>query len=107
MHIPFRAALLCVLALLGLAAHAAPLPLVSPIFGDHMVLQQGKPNPVWGWSAPGTVVQVVIGTQTATATAGPDGRWQAEIQPPPVGGPYELKITAGTNAVACEDVLVG
>ena len=107
MHIQFRTALLCLLAVLGLALHAAPLPLVSPIFGDRMVLQQGKPNPVWGWSTPGQAVQVTIGTQTATATAGPDGRWQAEIQPPPTGGPYELKITAGTNTVACEDVLVG
>ena len=28
----------------------APLPFVSPIFADHMVLQRGKPNPIWGWS---------------------------------------------------------
>ena len=107
MHTQFPARLLCLLAVLGFSLHAAPLPLVSPIFGDRMVLQQGKPNPVWGWSTPGQVVQVTIGTQTATARTGPDGHWQAEIQPPPAGGPYELKITAGTNTVDCQDVLVG
>ena len=32
---------------------AAPLPFVSPIFGDHMVLKRGKPNAIWGWSTPG------------------------------------------------------
>jgi sialate O-acetylesterase len=28
--------------------NAAPLPFLSPIFGDNMVLQRGKPNPIWG-----------------------------------------------------------
>jgi hypothetical protein len=27
---------------------AKPLPLVSPIFGDNMVLQRGKVNTIWG-----------------------------------------------------------
>jgi hypothetical protein len=27
-----------------------PLPFVSPIFGDNMVLQRGKPDTIWGWS---------------------------------------------------------
>jgi hypothetical protein len=39
-------------------AGTAPLPLVSPMFGDNMVLQRGKPNPIWGWSNPGQVVRV-------------------------------------------------
>ena len=45
----------------------APPPFVSPIFGDHMVLQRGKPNPIWGWSEPGDTVRVQIGERTATA----------------------------------------
>lgn len=51
----------------------APLPFVSPIFADHMVLHRGKPNPIWGWSEPGDTVRVQIGERTATATAGADG----------------------------------
>jgi len=27
-----------------------PLPFVSTIFGDNMVLQRGKKNTIWGWS---------------------------------------------------------
>ncbi len=88
------------------AAADPPLPFVSPIFGDHMVLQRGKLNTLWGWSLPGDTVTVEIGENRATATAGPDGRWQAIIQPPAPGGPYSVKITGHEN-VELHDVLVG
>ncbi len=85
---------------------AKPLPLVSPIFGDNMVLQRGKTNTIWGWSDPGDHVQVQIAEQTASAVAGADRRWQVKIQPPPAGGPYTLSIT-GHNTVVLHNVLVG
>ena len=85
---------------------AAPLPFVSPIFGDNMVLQRGKPNLIWGWSQPGDAVRVEIGENSATATAGANGRWQAWIQPPAPGGPYTLRIT-GRQTVELHEVLVG
>src|SRR4051794_20867942 len=69
------------------AQPAAQLPFVSPIFSDNMVLQRGKPNTIWGWSQPEDTVRVEIGENSATATAGADGRWQARIQPPAPGGP--------------------
>ena len=31
------------------SAAAKPLPFVSPIFSDNMVLQRGKPDIIWGW----------------------------------------------------------
>src|ERR1043166_773220 len=83
-----RLLLLSAVLLLGSASStaqsAAPLPFVSPIFGDNMVLQRGKPNTIWGWSQPGDSVRVEIGEASATAVAGGDGRWQAQIQPPAV-----------------------
>ena len=85
---------------------AGTLPFVSPIFGDNMVLQRGKPNRIWGWSKPGDAVRVEIGEASATATAGADGRWQAQIQPPAPGGPYTVKIT-GSQTVELHEVLVG
>ena len=89
-------------------AYAAPQdslqrPFVSPIFGDDMVLQRGKPNLIWGWSQPGDAIRVEVGENSATATAGADGRWQARIQP---GGPYTVKIT-GRQTVELHEVLVG
>jgi len=71
-----------------------------------MVLQRGKPNAIWGWSQPGDRVRVEIGDSSATATAGADGRWQTQIQPPPAGGPYTVKIS-GRQSVELHDVLVG
>ena len=87
-------------------ATAKPLPFVSPIFGDNMVLQRGKPDVIWGWSDPGDSIRVQIGDNTTTATAGPDHRWQVEIQPPAPGGPYTVKIT-GYQTVELHNVLVG
>jgi len=84
-YIRFAAAAAALLAVAGAAA--ADRPLVSPIFGDNLVLQSGKPNAIWGWSDPGDTVRNGIGEQSATADADADGRWLARIQPPPPGGP--------------------
>ena len=85
---------------------SVPPPFISPVFGDHMVLQRGKPNPIWGWSEPGDTVGVQIGERSATATAGADGKWLAKIDPPAPGGPYTVRI-AGKQTVELRDVLVG
>jgi sialate O-acetylesterase len=88
------------------AAAGQPLPLVSPIFGNDMVLQRGKLNKIWGWSEPGDNVRVEIGGQSASGVAGSDRRWQVKIQPPAAGGPYTMKIT-GKQTVELQNVLVG
>ena len=88
------------------ASAAKPLPFVSPVFGDNMVLQRGKPDTIWGWSDPGDTVRVQIGETSATGVAGADHRWQVQIQPPAPGGPYTVTIT-GHQSVALHNVLVG
>lgn len=85
---------------------AKPLPFLSPIFGDNMVLQRGKVNTIWGWSTPGDHIAVKVGEQTASAVAGSDRRWTAKLQPPPTGGPYEMQIN-GQQTVQLHNVLVG
>lgn len=102
---------LCVFAFATLlsatAADQPALPFVSPMFSDNLVLQRGKPDPIWGWAKPGDVIKVEIAGHTAKAVAGADGRWQAEIQPPAPGGPYTLKITGPDQTVEFHEVLVG
>ena len=83
------------------------MPLVSPMFGDYMVLQRGTPNAVWGWAKPGEVIRVEIAGRSATGTTGADGRWQAQIQPPTPGGPYTIKITGADQSVELHEILVG
>ena len=82
------------------------LPFVSPMFGDNMVLQRGKPNAIWGWSSPGQAIQVEIAGHTASGVTGPDGRWEVLIDPPATGGPYTINI-AGPLKVEFHEVLVG
>jgi sialate O-acetylesterase len=81
--------------------------LISPIFGDNMVLQRNKINTIWGWSDPGDSIRVQLADQSASATAGPDRRWQVKIQPPPAGGPYTLKIIGAHQNTELHNVLVG
>ena len=83
-----------------------PLPFVSPIFGDSMVLQRGKPNTIWGWSDPGDKVTVEIAGKSASTVAAPDRRWQLKFQPPAAGGPYTLTIK-GHQTVELRNILVG
>lgn len=82
------------------------LPLLSPVFGDHMVLQRERANPIWGWDKPGTAVTVSSGGKTARATAGKDGKWMASLPALPTGGPYTLSVQ-GTSKRVLQDVLVG
>jgi sialate O-acetylesterase len=53
------ASLLCVVAP-SLALADVQLP---PVFSDHMVLQAGRPVPVWGKASPGEKVSVRTGAQ--------------------------------------------
>jgi sialate O-acetylesterase len=103
--IRFYLFILC-LQIAALAADMS-LPLVSPMFGDNMVLQRGKPDAIWGWAKPGEVIRVELARQTATATTGADGRWQTRIQPPAPGGPYSLKIIGANQTVELHEILVG
>lgn len=95
------------------AREPATLPLLSPVFGEHMVLQRGKPNPVWGWAEPGTEVIVTYADQAKTAVAGVDGRWQVTLDPLAASVvAQEFTITAHNRKSGIEtrkfhDVLVG
>jgi sialate O-acetylesterase len=88
------------------SAAVKPLPFLSPIFGDNMVLQRGKANTLWGWSEPGGTIRVQVGDNTASAIAGADRRWEVRIQPPPAGGPYTLRIS-GRETLELHNVVVG
>ena len=85
---------------------AAEKPYLSPVFGDHMMLQRDKPNTFWGWTKSGSEVTVSIGDQKTKCTAGADGKWIARLTPPKVGGPYSVVID-GPAHLELTDVMVG
>ena len=98
------ASLACCLLALALPAAAADLPLV---FSDGMVLQRGKPIPVWGRSAPGAKVRVQFAGKSAQATADAKGDWRVVLPAHAAGGPFEITVDDGAKPVVLHDVLVG
>jgi sialate O-acetylesterase len=105
-HAATRAAATLLVAALGAATASADVSLNS-MFGDHMVLQQGIRNRVWGRADAGETVTVSLGGQTHTATAGADGSWEVRLDPvTEYGGPHTLTVK-GKNTVTFNDVLIG
>lgn len=99
----------CVLILLAVFAATAARADVSlnNMFGDHMVLQQGIKNKVWGKADPGEQVTVTLGGQTHSTTAAADGTWHVFLDPvQEYGGPHTLTVK-GKNTVTFNDVLIG
>lgn len=89
------------------ASLQAELKLPS-IIGSHMVLQQKQSNPIWGWETPGVGVTVAFAGQSKSAIAGPDGKWTVKLEPLPANAtPQSMEISAGTQKVTLEDILVG
>ena len=76
------------------------------VFGDHMVLQQGKRFRVYGTANAGQEIVVRMAGQTAETIAGDDGRWAVSLPPMEAGGPYRLEVE-GERTIAFDDVLVG
>jgi len=91
---------------IGAAYQRVSKRFVHALFQDHMVIQRGTKAPIWGWTEPGTTVNVAFAGQTGQATAGPDGRWMVRMGPFDAGGPHVIAITgAGTRTI--NDVMIG
>jgi sialate O-acetylesterase len=79
---------------------------MNPLFTSDMVLQHGKPVPVWGTAAPGEQVTVKINGQQKTAVAGATGAWKIALDTLAIGGPYQMQIQ-GANAITLNNVMGG
>ena len=77
------------------------------LFSDHLVLQRGRPNLVWGRDRPGQSVTLEVqGRASVTTSTGADGVWTVQCPELPAGGPYRLRL-AGSSERAVDDALVG
>jgi sialate O-acetylesterase len=89
------------------AANSTPALRIPSIIGDHMVLQQKLPDPIWGRDTAGTKVTVEFAGQSKSAVAGPDGKWMVKLDPmPATATPGTMTIT-GSSRREIRDVLVG
>ena len=78
------------------------------IFGDHMVLQQGKDLPVWGRAKSGETVKVTVGDQSGETKATVDGKWMLRLKPMLVTqNATEVNVSSGGEEIIFSDVLIG
>lgn len=81
---------------------------VSPMFGDHMVLQRELPVPVWGQADPGDEVKVRFAGQEAGTRAGQDGKWILRLPPMAASARgREFIVESKGTKKEFQDVLVG
>ncbi len=80
---------------------------LAGIFGDHGILQQGMPIPVWGWAKPGAQVKANIAKVEAETQARDDGYFFLPLPPLRSGGPYDLQIKAAGKTATVKDLLLG
>lgn len=82
---------------------------LSGIFKNHMVFQRECDAVVWGTASPGATVSVAPSwsTELSRATADANGDWRTTIKTPKAGGPFEVDVKCGGEALRLTDVLVG
>ena len=86
------------------ASYVANAKIVLPqLFQSGMVLQRGKPIPVWGKADPQEQVTIRWQKKQYTTTADAQGCWRIDLPKAKAGGPYTLVI----SDQELKDVLVG
>ncbi len=81
---------------------------LSPLFSDHMVLQQKKEVSIWGNATPNATVKIMSswGATSSTSVA-KDGKWKTTISTPKAGGPYTIEVSDGNRSTTLTDVMIG
>ena len=80
---------------------------IPAFLSSGMVLQQQKTNRIWGWAGPGQLVQVEFMQKTYPAFADAQGKWQVFLEPARAGKGGAMRISAGTEQILLEDILLG
>lgn len=81
---------------------------LSPLFSDHMVLQQKKAVTFWGKSSPNNIIKVTGSWGKKNSTISDSkGNWELKLFTPPAGGPYEIEVKNSKITIKLKDVLVG
>ena len=78
------------------------------LFQSGMVLQRGKPVPVWGKANAGELVTVSWQKKQYTATADAAGHWRVDLPKMKAGGPYTLEVKGeDSEKLLFDNVMVG
>jgi sialate O-acetylesterase len=90
-----------------LASSAAAAPAIDPQYGDHAVIQRGKPILLSGDAAPSAQVTVSFAGMQKVVAANAAGRWQASFPARQAGGPFTITAVASDGTAKAGDVKLG
>ena len=80
------------------------------LFQSGVVMQRGKPIPVWGWADKGEQVTITFQKKTYTTTADDQGCWRIDLPKQKAGGPYTLKVKSDgvkSEKLTIDNILIG
>ena len=81
---------------------------LSPLFTDHMVLQQKNMNPIWGEASAGAEIKLTASWgETVKTSANRNGKWQTKLKTPAYGGPHLIRIKSRDDQIELKKVLIG
>jgi len=80
---------------------------VAGIFSDNMVLQREEKIPVWGTSAPGTIIYADLCNKIVKTKTDKNGNWKIWLPAAKAGGPYTLTIGNKKETVTFQNVMLG
>ncbi len=100
--------LLFTIATLILASTLEAKVTLPGLFQSGMVMQRGKPIPVWGWADKGEQVSILFNKKQYSTTADDQGRWRIDLPKMKAGGPYIIEVRGeGQEVREITDVLIG
>lgn len=96
------------LSIVAACCMAASAQITLPqMFQSGMVLQRGKPIPVWGHAMPGQQVVIQWNKRSYTTTANDQGHWRIDLPKTKAGGPYTMEVKSDSQTIHFSDILVG
>lgn len=77
------------------------------VIGNNMVLQRGRPVPIWGYATAGEEISVSFGSQVEKTRADASGNWRITLDPLTASAKPSLLKIAGGNTIVLNNILVG
>ncbi len=81
--------------------------ILPKILGNNMVLQRGKPLPVWGWASVGEHITVKFDKQIKETIVDSSKHWQVMLNPMPASDKPQEMVISGSNTITLTNILVG
>jgi len=100
----FKASLLMFMFFVSSLTAEVVLP---EIFQDHMILQQGVSNKVWGTAEPGEEVTIRFSGKKYSTITEDSGEWKVELSSLEASSESREMMISGENSLVIKDILVG